>query len=144
MDQDLVTLTTGMWQILVASSLPLTLTSQWSFLCPKSAAEQPPPFSSYFSLPPYALHSSAFFLSITLPFCLSVAIILPSILTSPCLSLIHAHLLPDRGSSVPPSVTLLSRGERAEAGPTVQEVSEGWPLPAVCPAPVCSMTGLSI
>lgn len=88
---------------------------------------------------------SVFFFS-PLPFTL----ILPSILTSLCLPVIHAHPpphlspSPSHGPFIPPSVTRLSWGVQAGAGLTVQEVSERWPLPAVSSPHVCLMTPLSI
>lgn len=75
-------------------------------------------------------------------------LILPSILTSLCLSVIHAHphLSPSlsRGPFIPSSVTRLSWGVQAGAGLAGREVSERWPLPAVFLPHVCLMTPLSI
>lgn len=75
-------------------------------------------------------------------------LILPSILTSLCLPVIHAHPhlspSPSCGPCIPSSVTRLSWGVQAGAGLTVQEVSARWPLPAVSSPHVCLMTPLSI
>lgn len=74
-------------------------------------------------------------------------LILPSILTSLCLSVIHAQphlsLSLSYGPFIP-SVTRLSWGVQAGAELTVQEVSARRPLPAVSSPHVFSMTSLSI
>lgn len=74
-------------------------------------------------------------------------LILPSILTSLCLSVIHAQphlsLSLSYGPFIP-SVTRLSWGVQAGAELTVQEVSARRPLPAVSSPHVFLMTSLSI
>lgn len=97
------------------------------FFCPLLFSHAPP------SVHIFPLCFFTCFLSLCL-------LILSSILTSFSLSLIHAHLLPrPTAPPVPSSVTLLSRGERAGAGLTEQEVFGRWPLPVVCSARVCLM-----
>lgn len=108
-----------------ASSSPVALRAHWSFLYPKINSRKTTPL---FSPLPLSLSSYPLLFSLSY-FVFFCPLILPSILTSLNLSLIHAHANPPPAPAHSSSVTPLSRGERAGAGLTVQEVLEGVTTP---------------
>lgn len=109
-----------------ASSSPVALRAHWSFLYPKINSRKTTPL---FSPLPLSLSLLTLFFFLSLILCFFCPLILPSILTSLNLSLIHAHAHPPPAPAHSSSVTPLSRGERAGAGLTVQEVLEGVTTP---------------